>query len=586
LNNRAVQNTLNATATGVRTLGMSAPTLFAAKDTLNVFNQWNSGALGPDGKPIADAGDLIGSFGNLLGSGYGFRAQQRMNRNALNNPNAQGNPEFGVPTRQDPKMAPGEVQIDGYRNGMPVVRHGPGVDPATLKIHQDMAWQTGRDWNPMSRLGGALNPFNAGNPLNPLINRALGLPTATGPAAPRFGSQGYEFKMEDIKHRQMAESNLARAQELRQKGDIEGANRLELQAQQYRLQADQYAAIANDPTQRNLRGDNYIAANRELTPEEAARIGNPEGLPFSGKDFPTPELIQATNDPAKQQKVANFANQMAETANQFGSTFGSRLQQAKGLKQTIQISEEGYQWWTQQRYEMDPKQGRNPNPKILNDILPGDPNRDPFGRMSGLLEDGQSTPAFRTRANIGELINQRFAGMDPSVTELQNQIQLPKWVVNELGLQSQVVLGNKLFRGEPVDAIHTQRLQNPDKKPYAFKEEDNQKFLTETAEPANQKILHDAGVQVMARLLHEGSDLSNPKSMGQFSEAAYFLFQGPLKNRGSDSVIRGYVSSMGQLVTGKPLQLPHDVDVQAYARDQQSFQQWLMQSLLPSTEIE
>jgi hypothetical protein len=162
-------------------------------------------------------------------------------------------------------MAPGEVKIDGYRNGMPVVRHGGDVDPATLKIHQDMAWQTGRDWNPMSRLGGALNPFNTGNPLNPLINRALGLPTATGPAAPRFGSQGYEFKMEDIKHRQMTESALTRAQELRQQGDVAGANRLELQAQQYRLQADQYAAIANDPTQRNLRGDNYIAANRELT---------------------------------------------------------------------------------------------------------------------------------------------------------------------------------------------------------------------------------------------------------------------------------------------------------------------------------
>jgi hypothetical protein len=268
LNNRAVQNTLNATATGVRTLGMSAPTVIAGKQVMDVFNQWNSGALGPDGKPIADAGDLIGSFGNLLGSGYGFRAQQRMNRNALNNPNAQGNPEFGVPTRQDPKMAPGEVKIDGYRNGMPVVRHGGDVDPATLKIHQDMAWQTGRDWNPMSRLGGALNPFNAGNPLNPLINRALGLPTATGPAAPRFGSQGYEFKMEDIKHRQMAESNLARAQELRQQGDVAGANRLELQAQQYRLQADQYAAIANDPTQRNLRGDNYIAADRELDLEQ------------------------------------------------------------------------------------------------------------------------------------------------------------------------------------------------------------------------------------------------------------------------------------------------------------------------------
>jgi hypothetical protein len=262
LNNRAVQNTLNATATGVRTLGMSAPTVIAGKQVMDVFNQWNSGALGPDGKPIADAGDLISSVGNMFGSAYGAKAQMRANRNALNNPNAQGNPEFGVPTRQDPKMAPGEVKIDGYRNGMPVVRHGGDVDPATLKIHQDMAWQTGRDWNPMSRLGGALNPFNAGNPLNPLINRALGLPTATGPAAPRFGSRGYEFNMEDVKHRQMTESVLTRAQESRQQGDIEGANRLELQAQEFQMRSQAYIQIANDPTQRDLRGDNYIAARR------------------------------------------------------------------------------------------------------------------------------------------------------------------------------------------------------------------------------------------------------------------------------------------------------------------------------------
>jgi hypothetical protein len=228
---------------------------------------------------------------------------------------------------------------------------------------------------------------------------------------------------------------------------------------------------------------------------------------------------------------------------------------------------------------MDPQKGRKPNPKILNDILPGDPNRDPFGQMSGLLEDGKTTPAYQTRLAIGELINQRFAGMDPSVTQLQNQIQLPKWVADELGLNSEMVLGNKLLRGESVDAIHNQRLQNPNKNQYAFKEGDHQKFLTETAEPTSQIILHDAGIRMISQLLHQGSNLTSPKDMRQFSEAAYFFFQGPLKNRGSDSVIRGYLSSMGQIMTGKPLQLPHDVDVQAYARDQQNFQQWLMQSI-------
>jgi hypothetical protein len=120
----------------------------------------------------------------------------------------------------------------------------------------------------MSRLGGALNPFNAGNPLNPFVNRALGLPTATGPAAPRFGSRGYEFNREKDKHEQMAASAEVRAQELRQQGDIAGANRLEMEARNNLQRSQAYAEIANDPTQRDLRGDNYIAAQRRVYSNE------------------------------------------------------------------------------------------------------------------------------------------------------------------------------------------------------------------------------------------------------------------------------------------------------------------------------
>jgi hypothetical protein len=48
-----------------------------------------------------------------------------------------------------------------------------------------------------------------------------------------------------------------------------------------------------------------------------------------------------------------------------------------------------------------------------------------------------------------------------------------------------------------------------------------------------------------------------------------------MKNRGSDSVIRGYVSSIGEQMSGKPVTLPHDVDIQAYARNQEDFSKWL-----------
>ena len=44
-------------------------------------------------------------------------------------------------------------------------------------------------------------------------------------------------------------------------------------------------------------------------------------------------------------------------------------------------------------------------------------------------------------------------------------------------------------------------------------------------------------------------------------------------------MIRGYVSSMGEQLSGKAITLPHDVDVQAYARSQEDFTQWLTKSL-------
>jgi hypothetical protein len=220
-----------------------------------------------------------------------------------------------------------------------------------------------------------------------------------------------------------------------------------------------------------------------------------------------------------------------------------------------------------------------PDSKLLNDIQPGDPNRDPFGKIPGLMENGQPTPAYKTRAEIGELINQRFSGVDKSVDVLENQIKLPKWVANELGLESQNVSGNKLLRGKAADAIDAERLATkPPEKQYGYGS-DSEKLITETGDPQNQRILHAAGIKVLSRLISRGSDLNGKQDMQKFAEATYFLFQGPIKNRGSDSVIRGFVSSIGRQLTGKPMRLPQDVDIQSYARSQKDFTAWLVKSL-------
>jgi hypothetical protein len=292
---------------------------------------------------------------------------------------------------------------------------------------------------------------------------------------------------------------------------------------------------------------------------------------FTPENFPTPELILKSNNPVKQANMAGFAKKMSASANEFKAEFSSRLSEAKTPQAREKLMEEAYQWWVQKRY------GMKPDEKLLNDIQPGDPNRDPFGKIAELKENGQSTPAYRKRDEIGQLINQRFRGNEGDV--LDNPVTLPKWVADDLGLKSPEVQGNRLLRGQAADAIDQHRQQTkPPEKQYGYTT-GAEKFMTETGDPGNQRILHDAGVKVLSRLMGDGSKLQDPKSMQQFSEAAYFLFQGPIKNRGSDSVIRGYVSSIGEQMSGKPVTLPHDVDIQAYARNQEDFSQWLAKSL-------
>jgi Domain of unknown function (DUF4157) len=295
------------------------------------------------------------------------------------------------------------------------------------------------------------------------------------------------------------------------------------------------------------------------------------GEAFTPENFPTPELILRTNDPGMRARVAGFANKMSVGANEFKAEFSSRLSEAKTPQAREKLMEDAYQWWVQKRY------GMKPDAKLLNDIQPGDPNRDPFGKIADLKEKGQSTPAYRKRDEIGQLIEQRFRGHEGDV--LNNPVTLPKWVADDMGLKNQEVPGNRLLRGQAADAIDQHRQQTkPPEKQYGY-EAGAEKYITETGEPGNQKILHDAGIKVFSRLMGDGSKLQDPKSMKQFSEAAYFLFHGPIKNRGSDSVIRGYVSGVGEQMSGKPVTLPHDVDIQAYARSQEDFSKWLAKSL-------
>jgi hypothetical protein len=135
LNNPMLKTAVNVGAKTVTGVGMSAPVVMSGQETVKTFQDWQSGK--------ATAGQLFKSAGNTLGAGAGAKYQMRANRNGAPLGKLEA-PEFGVSTRQDSKMKPGQIEYT-YKNGVPVVRHGGGVSEADLKLHRDMAWQSGND---------------------------------------------------------------------------------------------------------------------------------------------------------------------------------------------------------------------------------------------------------------------------------------------------------------------------------------------------------------------------------------------------------------------------------------------------------
>jgi hypothetical protein len=285
--------------------------------------------------------------------------------------------------------------------------------------------------------------------------------------------------------------------------------------------------------------------------------------PFKAAQFPTPAIAKTTGDAAKNAQIEQFAEWMAQQANagrlRMAGADLARMAPAKRAK----ALEELYESFVQARYKKALEIGGKAPEKITTPIKVGDPNFDPFGDIRAL----EGSPAHGARAEIGRLAEERFAGT--SAETVQTRVRLPN---------GETIEGNVIHRGASADAINALK---GNKYGYA---EGAAKIITETTSPANQRRLHDAGVQILADLAAEAPDLArNPALAGKakedFATALYALFQGPVNNRGSDSAIRLFGSVMYQKIFGRLAALPHDVDIRAYALDQKRFVAWLVGEL-------
>ncbi|WP_157110513.1 GTP cyclohydrolase II RibA [Nocardia anaemiae] len=332
--------------------------------------------------------------------------------------------------------------------------------------------------------------------------------------------------------------------------------------------------------------------------------GHGSGTFLSGQ-FPAPDVVMSSTDPARIAALRMYSLWQAHTADRgFGKLRGRWLAAATSAARRRALFEL-YAWVSQQRYERavwareraDDQGARDMHPalarhnarrdpnvikpdKFRRRLVVGDPNVDMFGVRgreldgarfdpeSGQWEGGSETPAFRAFFTTGERIRARFAAESPHNETLQNVLELP---------DGTRVNSNTLLMGAAADAVGTAKQQGSPGRVDPF-DHGAEKFVTVTADPADQRRIFDAAIAEIGVLL-ERSSKPSPDTVRNFANTVYLLFHAPLINRGSDTTIRIFAAIVHEFLFGRPLFLPHDVDLQAYSRSQSDFVEWLTEVL-------
>ncbi|MBF6338830.1 helix-turn-helix domain-containing protein [Nocardia abscessus] len=299
---------------------------------------------------------------------------------------------------------------------------------------------------------------------------------------------------------------------------------------------------------------------------EAVRDGRG---PLRGEHFPVPGLRMRSNDPGRNAALRMFSLWQAHVANRGLGKLVSRWDSGATPAARRRVLAELYFWVSQQRYMRQVwAVGRDPSlvgehgeshPDYFRTRLSDDaPNMDRVGHMAGLRagvrrdpqtgkwHGGVGTPAFWTTLAIGRLVRNRLDVEAPGNSELQNVVELPG------GAR---VDGNVLYAHE------------------------HGRFVIETAQAGDQRTIFDAAVAELAAALDQRSAQPSADVLRRFANAVYLLFQAPLMTRGSDATIRTFAATVFTFAFGRPLRLPHDIDLQAMSRRQPDFVEWFTGAL-------
>lgn len=287
--------------------------------------------------------------------------------------------------------------------------------------------------------------------------------------------------------------------------------------------------------------------------------------------FPTPDLIKKTNNPALWDQLDGFAKFQAAAANDSLAWLNQRLDAAttpfERSASFVQLYRNLAEWRFQLAHQAE---GRSPNAELEQYRTPIAADQsmvDSFGpglrsegggRISletGTIATGIQTPASRLSARLGGIIRARFEAEAPNAEVLQNKVTVPS---------GQVINGNQLLRdGTAASARGIPR-------PIAGF------YVTATGEQKDRRALQAEAFGLLAdlegrRAAGETDLFADRNARLAFVQAEYFLYQGPEYERGGDATIRTLLVTAHARVFDEALRLPQDIDVMAYAANQEAF---------------
>ena len=273
---------------------------------------------------------------------------------------------------------------------------------------------------------------------------------------------------------------------------------------------------------------------------------------ITAASFPTPDIVKTTNNPAAWDQLGAFAAVQAAEANEALALLDERLAVCTTHAERADAFESAYRHVAEWRHKVAAEgQWTRPNSDAEDMRAPITVGR--LYRLTptvGLREPG--SPAFKMLTELEQTALRRLDGAESG----RNVVRLR---------DGREVKGNALVF----------------EKAHGFLPDE---VKTLTAENQDREVLRRASFETLADLetLREergGLDPHDPELRQAFSDASYFLIQGPEFKRGTDAIMRTFLVAAHTRVFDAAPVLPQGIDLDGMVRGQEAFGQVMREQL-------